>query len=294
MATYFQILAILAVIAMVFGQVSLVAAQTPDPWVPFCSGSGALVIQETTNTGDGVAMSAADAVENWQCGDASVLVGYVEPWDGNGDRDRTNFPDKFNADSMVVGTPAQLLNFVEKTGLDNGSWWIVDPNYAEHPLVVFASEATNADNLGLNPMENQIDLDRMGWVRGRVDDLYGVQKYVDDYLSTDLLAQRIVQLGWASEKAQVSTEVPTMVPTEQPTLEPTEKSVEQSSATPTPFVAVGSSNVASATPPNYWPFVWAAALIALAIIGASLLNRRTNNPVVQKPTTPPPAKPTSK
>ncbi|MBP9670550.1 hypothetical protein KBD75_04075 [Candidatus Woesebacteria bacterium] len=188
----------LAIIAVLFGQVSLVAAQTPDPWDPFCSGSGALVIQEESNTGDGVAMSAEDAVANWQCGDMNVLVGYVEPWDGNGDRNRSDFPDKFNPESMVVGTPKQLLDFAERTGLDNGSWWIVDERYASHPLVVYADKATNADNLGLNPMENQIDLDRMGWVRGRMEELYGVQKYVNDFSSTDLLAQRVIQLGWAT------------------------------------------------------------------------------------------------
>lgn len=199
-----KILRILSAMIIMAAMLSMVitpaAAQTPDPWEPFCSGSGALVLQEESNTGDGVSMSVQDMVANWKCDQQSPILAYVEPWDGNNDRDMANFEDKFNPEAMCIGTPQEILDFATRTGLANGSLWIDVRDYANHPLVVSCSEVDSADTFGLNPMENQIDLDRMGWVRARAEELFGIQKYVDAY-PNDLLATRMTQLGWASGAA---------------------------------------------------------------------------------------------
>lgn len=204
---FFYILSAIILMAAMLSMVIVTpaSAQTPDPWAPFCEDRGALVIQETGSTGDGVAMSIQSAVLDWACGDSSKLVAYVEPWDGDGNRNKSNFPDKFNTETMCVGTVAEVEQFVEESGLGNGSLWINAEKYNGHPLVVRCSAVTNANNLGLNPMENQVDLDRLGWLRGRVEEMFGVQQYVDEY-PNDLLAQRIVTLGWASVSGSVVEE----------------------------------------------------------------------------------------
>lgn len=165
LAKYFQIFVILALVAMIFGEVSPVAAQEgnpPDAWTdPVCNGEAAIVFQSRQETGDGVTVSPYDTEE---CEIDSNLGWYVvESWK----------PGEMNPDAgCLAETWSSVGVMARETGWENGSAWRVNvAKFAKHPMVVSCSEVSGPDDLGLNPNENQVQLSRQEWVVSRALEL---------------------------------------------------------------------------------------------------------------------------
>ena len=133
---------------------------TGDPVVwtdAACLGNAAIVLQEETNTGDGVTLSAEDP---WGCAEplsAEMVLVVVEPWDGNGDRAKGY--KKYNQDrSCLASDWSEVQDFVLVTGLGNLSVWIASNDLLDNPVTVLCDEVTDSKSLGLNTGENQLDV----------------------------------------------------------------------------------------------------------------------------------------
>jgi len=180
---FLLVIIVVAVVATSAGAVSPAFADDPEPGKPdvwterVCSGDAAVVWQSEDEQGDGVTLS----VLNEEGCETNPDLGWfvIEPWAGA----------KLNPDRACLAYSwDEVQEFVEVSGLDNGSAWRVESADLEgHALVLPCLTADSEDfQLGLNPYESQLETRKLRGTLRLLDELLGEAGLTrEEYMAKD-------------------------------------------------------------------------------------------------------------